>query len=1093
MNRHHQLYTEEIKRLHHRFDHSVRMMRRVLESTQVQIEACVGMNSTHMVRLESDDKNITLNTAHLVASTRRFFLMLAVVLGFFILPAGQTPSAYAASTTCVDATNDLGGTIFRDFDNDGINDIGSSPDTAFYDANNLITVYAYDITNSVVVTQAVGSDGTYNFDDIFSSNTYIRLEFTGLPSYLNAGYSGTDNRTETQFYAAGTCAADLGVHNPSDFCETNPNAAASCFVSSDPKSTDGPFDVLVTWPYNREGKDVNASGWVAPTSIAAKSDIGSVWGLAYARETNMLYSAAFLKRHVGLNELDPQDDSALNNPLAVIYKTDADTGTNSVFIDLSTESVNVGTIGDNAARGVDVAPSSPSTDPTAYPLVGKVGLGDVDISSDESTLYVVNLGNKELVSVAINPDGTAGTVSTVAIPDPGCVNGEHRPFALTVYQDDVYIGMVCDGTTNDDPADLTATVMRWDGGTNFTNIFTFGLDYTKGQPRTDGDCGDYPGWFAWRDTWVEVCRDNSGGSIDEVIYVYPQPILSDIEFDKDGSMMLAFMDRFGHQMGFRNSNLTSLSPANNITTIGGDILRVYNNNGTYVLESNGTAGPHTTSDDNNGQGPGGGEFYYEDDGGGHSENSYGGLAFHTAREELMLSMLRPDGGPWATGGVGRFDSTTGTLTGAYALYQGANNSESGLASGYFGKATGLGDAELLCQPAPIEVGNYVWDDTDGDGVQDPNESGLADIDVTLYDITGTVIATTTTDAGGEYYFNDSNVTQNGASGLQPNTTYEVCVPLNDADLGGRTITTQDYASNANHPTSGISTDVHDSDGDNDVILAGHSCVQIITGAAGENDYTIDFGFASQPSVAVEKILNTVDPVLPATPVSFTIRITNTGTTPIATLPLTDTYSSVYLNFVSATPAADTSGNTGQILWSDLTQSAPNGFGTDLDPGQSFDVVVNFLAGIDTSALPDSATINTAIVFTQTATDTLRVFNATNVVLSNREVNVETIDGQDMHVLTWSTVDETDLVGFHVLRLDEAGGEPMRLTSDEEIILAHAANGADYRFEDAVGDADANHHYVLEMVMADGTHPLMDMGTSSQAPSMWMIYLPVLRK
>ena len=53
------------------------------------------------------------------------------------------------------------------------------------------------------------------------------------------------------------------------------------------------------------------------------------------------------------------------------------------------------------------------------------------------------------------------------------------------------------------------------------------------------------------------------------------------------------------------------------------------------------------------------------------------------------------------------------------------------------------------------LGNYVWLDANEDGVQDPGESGVAGVTVTLYGPDGTtVIATTTTDSTGFYSFED---------------------------------------------------------------------------------------------------------------------------------------------------------------------------------------------------------------------------------------------------------------------------------------------------------------------------------------------------
>jgi len=50
------------------------------------------------------------------------------------------------------------------------------------------------------------------------------------------------------------------------------------------------------------------------------------------------------------------------------------------------------------------------------------------------------------------------------------------------------------------------------------------------------------------------------------------------------------------------------------------------------------------------------------------------------------------------------------------------------------------------------IGDKVWDDTDKDGIQDPTESGVSGVTVTLYDNTNTPIAVTSTDLNGMYLF-----------------------------------------------------------------------------------------------------------------------------------------------------------------------------------------------------------------------------------------------------------------------------------------------------------------------------------------------------
>jgi hypothetical protein len=71
---------------------------------------------------------------------------------------------------------------------------------------------------------------------------------------------------------------------------------------------------------------------------------------------------------------------------------------------------------------------------------------------------------------------------------------------------------------------------------------------------------------------------------------------------------------------------------------------------------------------------------------------------------------------------------------------------------------------------PSSISDYVWFDTNGDGIQNTNESGLANVTLTLYNNAGTVVATTVTNAGGNYRF-DNVVPGNYRVGItQPSGT-----------------------------------------------------------------------------------------------------------------------------------------------------------------------------------------------------------------------------------------------------------------------------------------------------------------------------------
>jgi hypothetical protein len=70
--------------------------------------------------------------------------------------------------------------------------------------------------------------------------------------------------------------------------------------------------------------------------------------------------------------------------------------------------------------------------------------------------------------------------------------------------------------------------------------------------------------------------------------------------------------------------------------------------------------------------------------------------------------------------------------------------------------TGI-DAGLITQPNnKASIGDRVWHDVNRNGVQDAGEPGIAGVTVQLFNSSNTLIATTTTDAFGNYIFTDLN-------------------------------------------------------------------------------------------------------------------------------------------------------------------------------------------------------------------------------------------------------------------------------------------------------------------------------------------------
>jgi hypothetical protein len=131
----------------------------------------------------------------------------------------------------------------------------------------------------------------------------------------------------------------------------------------------------------------------------------------------------------------------------------------------------------------------------------------------------------------------------------------------------------------------------------------------------------------------------------------------------------------------------------------------------------------------------------------------------------------------------------------------------------------------------LELGDYVWCDSDRDGIQDSGEPGLEGVVVELYE--GTVkVGETTTDANGEYIFNDDTTT----SGVQEFTTYTIKIQGTTANMNQlgicRTITDPFQGNN------GV-----DSNGtpDNSNFIQFPFVTADVT-TTNVEDYSIDFGF-----------------------------------------------------------------------------------------------------------------------------------------------------------------------------------------------------------------------------------------------------------
>ncbi len=703
---------------------------------------------------------------------------------------------------------DIGGTVFRELPANGLAGVNVY---GVMDANESglpgITVTVTDV-NDVVQTTTTDFRGDWW---ITPAAYPVRVEFTWSDAYLEATTDGSNNQI-VRIENAADCGVNLGVQYPTDYAQAMPEVIVNCYVPGDPLGggTSGTLDAVVTFPYGRTGT------MPEPDKDVLMSEIGATWGLAYNPYTEVAFVSAMMKRHVGLGPL------GIGGIYAVDYS--GATPVTTTLVDLDAMGINLGT---EPVRNLAIDFDVPESDSLMFDTPGKMGMGDLDISDDGQTLYVVNLNDKEIVAIdltAYNASGTLPTMSEVSsvglIPSPGCAFGASRPFGLKYYQGKIYAGVVCSGENGGTALDLSATVYAYDLATSTWNtaLATFPLDYTRGEV-VGGSCTAWEPWISTYDGDFENCS--------------PSPLLSSLDFDVDGSMIMAFTDRYTLQKFTFQRNLTDTQSETVIS--GGELLRASPNAGSFVLESAGTTA-NGGGCGANGEGPNGGEYYCGDlitpD---HFETVMGAIAILHGTDDAIVTVMNPIDGTFNSGGVKMFNNNDGTSADGYLLYQ-TTTFPGG--NGNAVKGGGLGDIELLKEPAPVEICSYLWMDSDNDGSYDAGETGLIGIEVSLLATDGTTVGTTITDANGGFCFNNN---------LEYFTDYYLAIGTN-GDFNTTTGIIQDSLSlTFPNNTSGLTAELHDSD----AIIAngvnpsvdGYPYLAFNTGGGGMNTNDLATGFS----------------------------------------------------------------------------------------------------------------------------------------------------------------------------------------------------------------------------------------------------------
>lgn len=831
-------------------------------------------------------------------------VLVGFLLGGVVVAAGLAPT----SPKLVSATGNSGtisGKVFQDFNSNGSIDttvaIGVAVDVGVAG----IVVRAFDSTGAEVGSTTTGANGTYSLSVTGAATTSVRVEFSipttdpllsGFTSSFatTTGASGSTAGSAVQFATIGDTGVNHAINRPTEYCQNNPTlVTCSSDLGTGATTNVGAFTVPSA---------VNNFTNFTPTStkIGSSRDLGSVFGIGVDRQRNTFYGT-YVRRHAEYGAA-----GAVN----AIYRINLDNpGTVTTFVTLP------GTLPAHDATPVG-GYGAYSGDTSIFDKVGRIGLGDVDVTPDGSTLLAVDMDETapKLYFVPIQGAGnavTAGSPSSIAIPRPTSVGGvacpgTWHPMGIGARGNRILIGGTC-GAENTvspaaprggDPTQSTMFVLEYSGALNgsgsFSTIWGTALSYERGCVYLEYDTGRLPcdprvsqvggvlsaDWAAWNEYPYLYTPSGETGLLGS----NPQAMVSNIEIADNGDLVLGLRDRFGDQAKF---GLPAFSrayvdaaysahapsrpwPTAMWTSGGSDLVRVCNSGSGLVFESNGTCASFAGSESDD-QLTGRKEFYYDpypnlgnwlDQANGigvraHGETSGGSTASMPGYPGLwttaydVTSLGQQGIQSWgscaaaAAGTTCRGPSTGfGSVNGGYGL---------GNLNG-FNKGIGLTDIEVICNMAPVQVGDRLWFDTDGDGVQDPGEAPIAGVTVRLYDAAGNLVSTAVTNARGEYLFsstvseaaNGGNTPDYSGGNLQTGKAYSIRFD-NPADYSGSG-PLAGYTPSRRDSTTPAATDFENGIDSDAQVVSGYPRIDVNPLSAGGNDHSFDAGFV--PKVAV---------------------------------------------------------------------------------------------------------------------------------------------------------------------------------------------------------------------------------------------------
>lgn len=467
---------------------------------------------------------------------------------------------------------------------------------------------------------------------------------------------------------------------------------------------------------------------------------------------------------------------------------------------------------------------------TVFAKLGNLGqdVGTLSVTNIVDCAYGAQVGKMGLGSMVISPDGAYlyvvnlynNTLVRVSTTNPSAANTIKYDIPATgahAFALKYYKDKIYIGITK--PGDVV-TVATFDPATA-----------TFGTTNVTVDAGE-----DWSNT--------------PVVGANPAFWCTDIDFSDSGDMILSLSDRIGHIFCASNNRLDEQK---------GDIILARKTSNGWEVEDRSA-----------------GEFFSDDfwitNPSYHSEITVGGIFVMPGTNSVVATVYDPEINSYS-GGLHRYSTLTGKKEGSKELY-------SRQTVDLFGKASGFGEIVAICGPSEIEIGNYVWNDANNNGLQDAGEQGLANIKLFLYDSDCKELANTTTNAKGQYTFNNRNVLE----GIQANTTYYVSIADQHYDAE-----TESYLIDGNH--FNITKNVNGfSVLDNNADSSSKPCKSALFALnVGQTQHSFDIGLVQSAdcSIKINKSVVNEGAIKIDDVVLFEISIKNIGQLSFATVEVTD--------------------------------------------------------------------------------------------------------------------------------------------------------------------------------------------------------------